>query len=66
MHIIRAWDFAYRAARKGEWEQFARDHERFRFRICKTQPIIDAVLEQKLRDRIYEERFKDVLDSEVN
>lgn len=66
VHVIRAWDFAYRAARKGEWEQFARDNERFKYRILKLQPTIDAVLEQKHRDRIYDQRFKEVLDLQVN
>ena len=33
IHIMVHWDYAYRAARKGPWEEMARDRDRFRGRI---------------------------------
>ncbi|XP_058834844.1 uncharacterized protein LOC131692031 isoform X2 [Topomyia yanbarensis] len=57
VHEIRAWEFAYRHARKGEWEMAARDRERFRKRIEETEHILKPVLECSLRDRVYHERF---------
>ncbi|XP_058458886.1 uncharacterized protein LOC131435234 [Malaya genurostris] len=57
VHEIRAWDFAYRHARKGEWEMAARDRERFKKRIEETEHILKHVFECTLRDRIYHERF---------
>lgn len=46
-HIMHAWSYAYRAARCGEWEQFARDHERYRLRIHRLSYIINPVLIKK-------------------
>ena len=39
-----AWGFAYREARKGNWEQCARDRERFERRINNVKLILDPVL----------------------
>lgn len=57
VHVIRAWDFAYRQARKGEWEMAARDRERFKKRIQETGNVLSSVFDQNLRDRVYNERF---------
>lgn len=57
VHVIRAWDFAYRQARKGEWEMAARDRERFRKRIQETENVLSAVFDENLRDKVYKERF---------
>lgn len=57
VHVMRAWNFAYRQARKGEWEVAARDRERFKKRIEETELILKPVLAADLRDKIYSERF---------
>ncbi|EDW01921.1 GH20179 [Drosophila grimshawi] len=60
VHVMHAWNFAYRAARKGGWQQFARDRDRFSQRIKRVAPIIDIVLSPSHRDRVYRDRFLDV------
>ncbi|XP_074111247.1 protein phosphatase 1 regulatory subunit 15 [Cotesia typhae] len=57
VHTIIKWDFAYRAARKGPWEQMARDRVRFRTRIFSTGRVIEPVLATKHRDCIWRDRF---------
>lgn len=57
VHVMRTWDFAYRQARKGEWEMAARDRERFKKRIHETENVLSIVFDKNLRDRVYEERF---------
>lgn len=57
VHVMRMWDFAYRQARKGEWEMAARDRERFRKRIEETEKILKPVFERDLREKLYYERF---------
>lgn len=47
IHVMHAWDYAYRAARRGRWEEIARDRERFRLRIEKLGKIIEPVLVKK-------------------
>ncbi|XP_017778381.1 PREDICTED: uncharacterized protein LOC108564021 [Nicrophorus vespilloides] len=57
VHVIIAWDFAYRACRKGHWEECVRDRERFRLRILRTGNSLQNIFDPKHRDRIYKERF---------
>lgn len=57
VHVMRAWDFAYRQARKSEWEMAARDRDRFKHRIENTGQILGPVFDRELRDRVYRERF---------
>lgn len=57
VHVMRAWDFAYRQARKGDWEMAARDRERFRKRVADLEPVLGPALQSTLRDKIYAERF---------
>lgn len=59
VHVMRTWDFAYRQARKGEWEMAARDRERFKKRIHETEDVLSIVFDKNVRDRVYQERFKD-------
>ncbi|XP_076046525.1 uncharacterized protein LOC143028398 [Oratosquilla oratoria] len=49
-----AWNFAYRASRKGVWEQCARDRERFQKRVCELESVLVPVLETTHRQNIYE------------
>jgi len=57
IHIMRSWDFAYRAARKGNWENYARDRCRFQNRIANLDSIISTVLSKQHREKIFNERF---------
>lgn len=57
VHVMRMWDFAYRQARKGDWEMAARDRERFKKRIEETGRILTTVFDERQRDRIFLERF---------
>lgn len=47
IHMMYAWSYAYKAARCGKWEQFARDHERFNLRIQRLSEIINPILFKK-------------------
>ncbi|KAJ6644042.1 Protein phosphatase 1 regulatory subunit 15A [Pseudolycoriella hygida] len=57
VHTMVVWDYAYRAARKGKWEEAARDNARFSRRIDSLRPELEAILRMDHRQRIYEERF---------
>lgn len=59
IHPMVQWSFAYQAARKGPWEEFARDRERFRMRINNLSNVITPILDQTHRKKIYAERFTD-------
>lgn len=59
VHVMIKWSFAYRKARKGIWEQFARDNERFKLRACRFGDTLNKFLLPQHRQKIYEERFKE-------
>lgn len=61
VHVMHTWNFAYRAARKGPWETFVRDRERFKIRIQRTAVILDPILSREHRQRIFESRFEGIL-----
>lgn len=48
VHYIIAWQYAYRSARKGPWEQFARDRDRFKNRIESVKIVLEPCLVKKL------------------
>ena len=48
VHHIVAWSFAYRAARKGPWENYARDRDRFSRRIEYCASILEPCLSRKI------------------
>ncbi len=48
VHTIVAWEYAYRAARKGPWEQYARDRCHFRRRINSVSSVLEPCLLSKL------------------
>ncbi|KAH8413981.1 hypothetical protein KR215_011996 [Drosophila sulfurigaster] len=60
VHVMHTWDFAYRAARKGAWQEIARDRDRFQQRIKRVAPTIDIVLNSNHREKVYRDRFLDV------
>lgn len=47
VRVMRVWEYASRSARRGGWEQAARDRVRFQMRIERTKKILDPVLEKK-------------------
>ncbi|CAD7092854.1 unnamed protein product [Hermetia illucens] len=57
IHVMYKWDFAYRSARRGHWENFARDRDRFKKRISNLANIINPVLDTQHREKIYGSRF---------
>lgn len=48
VHYMYTWSYAYKTARQGEWEQMARDRERFKLRIERSRYIIEPVLIKKI------------------
>ncbi|XP_012152833.1 protein phosphatase 1 regulatory subunit 15 [Megachile rotundata] len=57
VHVMVQWDYAYRAARKGPWEEMARDRERFKGRINCIERVLNPVLTVQHRTHIWQERF---------
>ncbi|XP_075168276.1 protein phosphatase 1 regulatory subunit 15 [Haematobia irritans] len=57
VHVMHTWNYAYRAARKGHWEMYARDRERFKMRIYRVSHILNPILEPEHRQKVYENRF---------
>ncbi|SPP73198.1 uncharacterized protein LOC117578719 [Drosophila guanche] len=60
VHVMLAWDFAYRAARKSEWQVMARDRFRFQQRIHRVAPILNPILTPNHREQVYKARFLNV------
>lgn len=50
VHVLHVWNYASRAARRGEWEQIARDNVRFKLRIERLKDVIEPVLVKKYND----------------
>lgn len=48
VHEMVAWNFAYRAARKGQWEEYARNRAHFLRRIDKLASILEPCIAKKL------------------
>ncbi|XP_050410287.1 uncharacterized protein LOC126824901 [Patella vulgata] len=59
VHRMYAWSFAYRACRRGPWEQYARDRERFHRRIQDIEKIISPILKMSHRSQIYKSLHSD-------
>ncbi|XP_044137614.1 protein phosphatase 1 regulatory subunit 15A-like [Bufo gargarizans] len=53
VHPIITWSFAHRMARKGPWEEYARDRSRFQRRIAETEGAISFCLEPRHREKIW-------------
>ncbi|XP_014678225.1 PREDICTED: uncharacterized protein LOC106818026 [Priapulus caudatus] len=53
IHPIICWAHAYRAARKGPWEEYARDRSRFQRRICTLEPTLAKHVNLQHRDAVY-------------
>lgn len=53
VHPIITWSFAHRMARKGPWEEYARDRSRFQRRIAETEAAIGFCLDPPHREKIW-------------
>ncbi|KAG8433995.1 hypothetical protein GDO86_012378 [Hymenochirus boettgeri] len=53
VHPMVVWSYAYRKARKGPWEEYARDRCRFQRRIADAQTAIGFCLELQHRAKIW-------------
>ncbi|KAG5673692.1 hypothetical protein PVAND_003715 [Polypedilum vanderplanki] len=59
VNFIRAWDYAYREARKGDvWLQLARDRERFNKRIQDCGNLLRPILNENHRRKVFADRFE--------
>ncbi|XP_046360687.1 uncharacterized protein LOC124138192 [Haliotis rufescens] len=58
VHPMIHWSYAYQAARKGHWENYVRDRDRFKRRTQDVETVVVPVLDSKHRQCVYEERFK--------
>lgn len=58
VHEIVAWDYAYRKARKGPWEQICRDRSRFMDRIRRMESVLNPILDREHRKQVYSSRFE--------
>ncbi|XP_028128079.1 uncharacterized protein LOC114324429 isoform X2 [Diabrotica virgifera virgifera] len=61
IHQMVQWSFAYRKARKGPWEEYARDRERFNKRISETERILAPIFDGRHRENVYKSRFEDTI-----
>ncbi|KAM4015913.1 uncharacterized protein ACNLHF_002469 [Anomaloglossus baeobatrachus] len=52
IHPIVTWSFAHRMARKGQWEEYARDRCRFQRRIAEAEVAIGFCLTSHHREKI--------------
>lgn len=50
VHVIVVWNYAYRAARRGPWEQCARDRAHFKRRIDNLASVLEPCLAKKMAD----------------
>ena len=48
-----AWRHAYAAARKGPWEQYARDRARFNREVNRLSATLDPILAKDHREAVY-------------
>lgn len=51
------WDFAYREARKSDWQFAAIDRLRFKRRIMDMGLVLNHILEEEHRQKMFESRF---------
>ncbi|XP_018565410.1 uncharacterized protein LOC108906589 [Anoplophora glabripennis] len=59
VHNMVQWSFAYQQARKGPWEEYARDRDRFSRKVADIEKILTPVFDAAHRSKVYRERFKD-------
>lgn len=58
IYQLHVWNHAYREARKGKWDQAARDRDRFHRKIEELKDIISPILTLYHREKIFKQRFE--------
>ncbi|KAM4650888.1 uncharacterized protein O3C94_013513 [Discoglossus pictus] len=53
VHPLVTWSYAHRVARRGPWEEYARDRGRFQRRISETEASIGYCLEPLHRENVW-------------
>lgn len=61
---MHAWDYAYRAARKSEWQIILQDRAHFKSRIQRVANELNPILSIEHRQKIYETRFANLYKEE--
>lgn len=59
VHNMVEWSEEYHQARKGPWEEYARDRDRFNRKAAEIEKILMPVFDAALRSKVYAERFRD-------
>ncbi|VEN36317.1 unnamed protein product [Callosobruchus maculatus] len=59
VHRMVQWSYAYQQARKGPWEEYARDRDRFSKRIKDLESVLSPVFDSQHRESVYNKIFKD-------
>lgn len=58
IHLMCVWNFAYKSSRRGPWETYAIDRFRFQRRIYEMNKMLQPILDQDHRNKIYKARFE--------
>jgi len=53
IYIQYVWQFAYQQARKSEWQQYARDHDRFARRILESELVVNTIINSQHCERVF-------------
>lgn len=61
IHTMIVWNYAYRAARKGGWEEAARDRTRFQNKIKQISTIIEHILTPGHRQKILSQQHTAII-----
>nr|CAB3265091.1 protein phosphatase 1 regulatory subunit 15A-like [Phallusia mammillata] len=61
VHPMVAWSFAYKQARKGKWECYARDRDRFHTRTADTRKKIAWCFSDDHRKQVWQSRFQSTM-----
>lgn len=57
VHVLVKWDFAYRDARKSEYQKLYLLRLRFERRIAQCEAFLQNIFDEEHREKIYIERF---------
>lgn len=58
VHTMVQWSYAYQQARKGHWEEYARDRDRFSRKAAEIEKILVPIFDAAHRSKVYRERFE--------
>jgi len=58
IYPLFCWSFAYKKARQNDYEKFILDRYRFEKRIKCVEMLLNSILIESHRNKVYNERFK--------